>query len=354
VVKKGTNGKVKGRGKGLSFIACLPKFLPKHERGAAADTARDVNPANRPRLEMLPMVLSALVGGDNLGKLVGKKRSVLDVIHPDHLALLTTKYWGGARRTIGVRFLDTNDAALRARILEHANEWSKVGCIAFAESPTGEVRITLRGDGYWSYLGTDILHIPNNQPTMSLQGFSIRTPEGEYKRVVRHEFGHTLGFPHEHMLCEIVQRLDPAKTIAWGQRVLGWDAQTVTEQILTPIEDRSLLGREPADTSSIMCYQLPGEITRDGKPIPGGPDLDEQDREFVTKVYPKPDAPPPPPGPSSARLFRVTLPRDARKGQLIYFTAPVPVSKGSYDWVPSAGSDKTSLEVKARTLPDEE
>jgi len=57
--------------------------------------------------------------------------------------------------------------------------------------------------GYWSYLGTDILHIPKNRPTMCLENFSMDTLESEYKRVVRHETGHTLGFPHEHMRrCE--------------------------------------------------------------------------------------------------------------------------------------------------------
>lgn len=75
----------------------------------------------------------------------------------------------------------------------------------------GDVRISLAGSGYWSYLGTDILHIPSNQPTMNLQDFSMSTPESEYKRVVRHETGHTLGFPHEHLRKEIVDNIDRNK-----------------------------------------------------------------------------------------------------------------------------------------------
>lgn len=34
---------------------------------------------------------------------------------------------------------------------------------------------------------------------LRLQGFTMNTPESENKRVIRHEAGHTLGFPHEHM-----------------------------------------------------------------------------------------------------------------------------------------------------------
>ena len=61
-------------------------------------------------------------------------------------------------------------------------------------------RISRGSEGYWSYLGTDIRLIPRNRPTMNLQGFTMNTSESEYKRVVRHETGHTLGFPHEHIL----------------------------------------------------------------------------------------------------------------------------------------------------------
>jgi hypothetical protein len=72
------------------------------------------------------------------------------------------------------------------------------------------VRIS-RGGGYWSYLGTDILLIPPSQQTMNLEGFTMNMPETEYRRVIRHEAGHTLGFPHEHMRKELIARIDREK-----------------------------------------------------------------------------------------------------------------------------------------------
>jgi hypothetical protein len=36
-----------------------------------------------------------------------------------------------------------------------------------------------------------------------------------------------------------------------------------------------------------MCYQLPGEITYDGLPIPGGLDINGTDFKFAGTVYPK-------------------------------------------------------------------
>jgi hypothetical protein len=36
-----------------------------------------------------------------------------------------------------------------------------------------------------------------------------------------------------------------------------------------------------------MCYQLPGAITTDGKPIVGGIDINDTDFAFAARIYPK-------------------------------------------------------------------
>jgi hypothetical protein len=196
----------------------------------------------------------------------------------------------GVRLTVG--FLDGGSTALRKRILQHLNAWSKKANVRFREAKTDpDVRIT-RVDspedmrGYWSYLGTEILGIPTNEPTMNLEGFTARTAEAEYRRVVRHEAGHTLGFEHEHMRREFVERIDVRKAIKYFRETEDWDAQDVRDQVLTPLEEASIRGT-PGDEHSIMCYQLPGEITRDGRPITGGVDMDESDHTFAASIYPK-------------------------------------------------------------------
>jgi hypothetical protein len=167
------------------------------------------------------------------------------------------------------------------------NAWTKTGGISFAETNgTGEVRISRGPGGYWSYLGTDILHIPRNRPTMNLEGFTMSHPEEEYRRVVRHEAGHTLGMPHEHMRKALVDLLDREKTYRYFRRTQGWNKTTVDQQVLTPLDERTVFGTAP-DQTSIMCYQLPGEITRSGRPIPGGDDINENDYAFVGERYPK-------------------------------------------------------------------
>jgi hypothetical protein len=114
----------------------------------------------------------------------------------------------------------------------------------------------------------------------------MRMPESEFHRVVRHETGHTLGFPHEHMRRALVKKLDVAKTIAYFERTQGWSEEEIRAQVLTPIEESTLRGTS-VDARSIMCYQLPGEITLNGKPIIGGTDIDKKDYGFAALIYPK-------------------------------------------------------------------
>jgi hypothetical protein len=170
------------------------------------------------------------------------------------------------------------------------NAWAKTANVTFVPARTDpQVRIARTpGDGHWSYLGTDIQLIKKDQPTMNLDSFTTSTAESEYRRVVRHETGHTLGFPHEHMRRELVAKIHVKKAIEYFGKHYGWSPEDVRIQVLTPLEKSSLIATASADARSIMCYQLPGEITKDGKPILGGTDIDAWDYDFISLIYPRP------------------------------------------------------------------
>ncbi|MFC9874206.1 zinc metalloprotease [Nocardia salmonicida] len=246
-------------------VGCVIPALPPRLLERAAEVATLLNPVNSP----LTQGAVAEGGLPNVAE----------------LAVLTSKYWGMQRRTLPVSFMEATATDLKQRILSHMNAWS-IGVAFTLTNGTGQVRISRAGQGYWSYLGTDVLLIPQDRPTMNLQGFTMGTSEAEYKRVVRHETGHTLGFPHEHLRRALVNRLDVAKTIAYFRNTYGWSEQQTRSNVLTPLDERSIMATPNADQDSIMCYQLPGQITTDGQPIRGGSDINATDRVFAFSVYP--------------------------------------------------------------------
>jgi hypothetical protein len=267
------------------FIGCSIKSLPPALAIEAASTARLYNPANAP-------LLRRLVQSDEAEEAMNRIIS-----NPIHIAMLHQKYWGPGGVLLTVGFMDQTSAELRNKIIQYMNVWNKAANILFtytANLSEAKVRIAFERSGYWSYLGTDILHIPRNQQTMNLEAFSMRTSYSEFMRVVTHETFHTCGGPHEHMRKELVDLLDPQKTIRYFGRTQGWSANEVRAQVLTPLTDITSEYSTPADQDSIMCYQIPGECTKSGKPIHGGVQPNPTDLAFAAKMYPKPGGPTPP------------------------------------------------------------
>lgn len=247
---------------------CRIMSLPSRLHQRAAELAVTINPVNAPLQEPL--------SGTNI-----------HVDAPLMLTVTTGKYWGPRPRRLTVGFMEPTPDDLRKRIVSHMNAWTATAGISFAlTSGVGDVRISRERGGYYSYLGTDIGLIPRNRQTMNLEAFTMNTSEAEFRRVVRHETGHTLGFPHEHMRRALVERIDPAKAYAYFQRTQRWSKEMVDQQVLTSLNEKNIIGTPP-DQDSIMCYQLPGAITTDGMPIRGGIDINATDFEFAGKIYPK-------------------------------------------------------------------
>ncbi|GAB2830229.1 hypothetical protein GCM10022221_31180 [Actinocorallia aurea] len=272
----GANGAVQPQGRALSNghasveAGCVLKTLPSRLTGRAAETAIKVSPLNSPQL--LGSAERRVAGGGPV---------------PQHIAVTIQKYWGPSARQLPVSFLESTPVDLQDRIVSHLNAWAQVSCVSFARTNgVGAVRISRGPGGYYSYLGTDILLIPENTQTMNLEGFTMSVSEQEFRRVVRHEAGHTLGFPHEHMRAGLVARIDREKAYVWFQEQYGWPPAVVDQQVLTPLDELTLFGT-PVDQTSIMCYQLPGLITVDGQPIVGGLDLNATDLAFAASIYPK-------------------------------------------------------------------
>jgi hypothetical protein len=119
-------------------------------------------------------------------------------------------------QTVTVAFKG-GDAALHKKIADVAVEWTNYANIKldFGHNSTmGEfrkwlpsdniysanVRISFDGAGYWSLVGTDsnsTAIVGPGDPSMNFGGFAQFLPQ-EWAATVLHEFGHALGFHHEH------------------------------------------------------------------------------------------------------------------------------------------------------------
>jgi hypothetical protein len=179
--------------------------------------------------------------------------------------------------------------------------WKDVGIgLRFEEvaSPDdAEIRIGFQqGDGYWSYVGTDVLNIGQSERTMNFGDDLTQDPRGVDVPV--HEIGHTLGFPHEHQ--------NPFAGIVWNEDAVNdyfsgppnnWDSDTIEHNILRKIPQGQVEGSE-WDPDSIMHYAFeaglidhPDEYQSGLFPASGLSDIDKAQVRFfypqIGTTYPE-------------------------------------------------------------------
>lgn len=192
-------------------------------------------------------------------------------------------------RELTVSFLDLPDEGLGNRVKWYAEQWTHYCGIRFRwVMGNGDIRITFRGNGSWSYLGTECLNVSGNEPTMCFGWLTEKSTEGEIARVVLHEFGHALGLIHEHQ--------NPEGGIDWNREEVyrfyqgppnHWTREEVDVNVLRAY-DRNLVRATTYDAASIMNYPIPVEFVNNPEHACGwNPDLSETDKVFIGQLYPK-------------------------------------------------------------------
>jgi hypothetical protein len=185
--------------------------------------------------------------------------------------------------SIRIHFLG-GTAAERKLVEKVAPEWTEYANLAFefVDDPSAVIRIAFDEDGgAWSYIGTENVMIPRNEPTMNLGWVD--------EAVILHEFGHMIGLGHEHQ--------SPKGGIRWNEaQVLKdlagppnyWDAATARQNVLEKYAADRIHGTQ-FDPDSIMLYAFPADWTTN---MPEGTkengELSDIDKEFIrgTAMYP--------------------------------------------------------------------
>lgn len=157
-----------------------------------------------------------------------------------------------------------------------------------ANRASAEVRISFdAADGSWSYVGRDVLGIPNTEATMNF-GWDLTDAYGHTTAL--HEIGHTLGLPHEHQ--------NPFSGIVWDVEKVyayftgspnNWSRAQTESNVLHKFTTTEVDG-SPWDPDSVMEYWFPAGLIVEpaqyaaGLMPAGG--LSAPDQEWAKKFYP--------------------------------------------------------------------
>src|SRR5262249_21638313 len=148
-------------------------------------------------------------------------------------ASLVAKRWKNGTR-LRVRFLD-GPPALQARVRDLAQQRTLYANLQFdfLDGDTGpaDTRINLEKPAASSYLGTDARHVPQNQPTMSLQAITQEPNEAAVSALIVRQFG--------QVLAMVDATKSPASQIRWNREAVyryyaarGMTREAVDQQLL--------------------------------------------------------------------------------------------------------------------------
>lgn len=161
--------------------------------------------------------------------------------------------------------------ALRAKILKSAQTWFNLPISVTMDygPPSGrtcspedssEIRIGFDEPGYWSYVGNDSIsdHLMLHHLTsMNFQNFDKAPPaEPRFTGIVLHEFGHALGFHHEHQNpaegCDAEYNWPVVE--AYYKKAYGWDPQMTRDNLKQLLANHSAYDWSTPDPQSNMVY----------------------------------------------------------------------------------------------------
>lgn len=212
------------------------------------------------------------------------------------LTVFTEKMWSpGDIITVGFYSNETTPLVI-SKVKIYARVWESFANIKFQfidDVNQAKIKVGFAKDNTsWSWVGRDVLNDTTGEKTVNFGWFNDQTNETEFRRVIVHEFGHVLGFIHEHQSPAAGIPWDKAKVYAYfGGSPNNWSKATIDHNIFDAFSATST-NFSAYDRLSIMHYFFPQELVTDGSMFTNNTNLSTTDMQFTKQVYPFPSTPP--------------------------------------------------------------
>lgn len=197
----------------------------------------------------------------------------------------TTKYGkdpSDGRLIISVAILNSTSQARDDFVRRTARIWQSCANIKFnfvSSSEPSDIRI-LYSNQSWSYVGVNASNHAG-EATMNLK--YIEGDNQHNQRTVLHEFGHALGFEHEHSSPEARIEWNEAAVLASYNRTFIQDE--IERNFFKVACDATV--RSPYDLKSIMNYAVSQGLVKSGLvPTELSTELSRYDKDWARQFYP--------------------------------------------------------------------
>jgi hypothetical protein len=283
---------------GLLLSIPLPSIVVAHDLHGLVAERSSLDPETRAKFDEVKELRRLLAA-----RSAATRDSSLEAV------VQTTLKWTSGRAT--VCFFDGNKDA-RDHVADIAGRWTASSSLQLDFGPQrnrrtcdpanpSDIRVSFVGSGYWSYVGTQSRLIDPNKQTLNLQGMDKTNFSEQDDGVILHEFGHAVGFEHEHQSplggCN--------SQFNWNYlyTALGWSKAEVDRNMrqLDASSSANGLLTTAFDRKSIMLYSLSPQAFLDAAHAScyiaeANHMLSTVDLQAMKTVYPSINAAPPPAG----------------------------------------------------------